>query len=86
MPGKEKMNLQGGEQEMKKKETVHTQSDCPTILETENLASATECTGLTPAAIQTPDEAENYSELYCIHKQKPAWKRPDRKEQNQPEN
>ena len=45
------------------------------ILETEDLASATECTGLVPAGVQTPDEAENYAQLYAIHEQKPAWKR-----------
>lgn len=45
------------------------------ILETEDLASATECTGLVPAGVQSPDEAENYAQLYAIHEQKPAWKR-----------
>ena len=39
----------------------------------ENLASACECTGLTPAAVQTPEEGESYAELYAIHQQKPAW-------------
>ena len=43
------------------------------VREVEDLASATECTGLTPAAIQSPEEAENYAELYAIHEQKPAW-------------
>ena len=38
-------------------------------------ASATECTGLVPAGVQSPDEAENYAQLYAIHEQKPAWKR-----------
>ncbi len=47
----------------------------PPIREVEELASATECTGLTPAAVQTPSEAENYAQLYAIHMQKPAWKR-----------
>lgn len=47
----------------------------PPIREVEELASATECTGLAPAAIQTPSEAESYAELYAIHMQKPAWKR-----------
>ena len=45
------------------------------FMEVEDLASATECTGLVPAGIQTPEEAENYTELYAIHEQKPAWKR-----------
>lgn len=43
------------------------------ILETEDLASATECTGLIPAGVQTPEEAEDYAQLYAIHQQKPAW-------------
>ena len=43
--------------------------------DTEMLASATECTGLVPAAIQTPEEAEDYSRLYAIHSQKTAWTR-----------
>lgn len=47
----------------------------PPIREVEELASATECTGLAPAAIQTPSEAESYAQLYAIHMQKPAWKR-----------
>ena len=45
------------------------------IREVEDLASATECTGLVPAGIQTPEEAENYAELYAIHQQKTAWTR-----------
>jgi len=44
------------------------------IEETEELASFTECTGLTPAAVQTPEEGESYAELYAIHQQKTAWK------------
>jgi len=43
--------------------------------EVEDLASATECTGLIPAGVQTKAEAENYAELYAIHEQKPAWKK-----------
>lgn len=43
------------------------------IAEVENLASASECTGLTPAAVQSPEEGENYAQLYAIHEQKPAW-------------
>ena len=47
----------------------------PAVWDVEQLASATECTGLVPAAIQTPEEAENYASLYAIHQQKTAWKR-----------
>lgn len=50
----------------------------PPILETEDLISATECTGLTPAAVQTPGEAHAYAKLYAIHEQKPAWEHDDR--------
>ena len=46
---------------------------CPSEWDVEELASATECTGLIPAAIQTQDEAEDYSRLYAIHVQKTAW-------------
>lgn len=45
----------------------------PPIRRVEDLASTTECTGLVPAAIQTPAQAENYAELYAIHQQKTAW-------------
>ena len=43
------------------------------VVEVEDLASATECTGLTPAAVQSEEEGEAYAELYAIHHQKPAW-------------
>lgn len=43
------------------------------IADAEDLASATECTGLTPAAVQSEEEGEAYAELYAIHQQKPAW-------------
>ncbi|MBR3875050.1 MAG: hypothetical protein IKJ26_12930 [Clostridia bacterium] len=43
------------------------------VMETEDLVSATECTGLTPAAVQSPEEGKDYAELYAIHQQKPAW-------------
>lgn len=36
----------------------------------EDLASATECTGLIPSGLQTEAEAENYAQLYAIHSQK----------------
>lgn len=45
----------------------------PVVQEVENLASATECTGLVPAAVQTPEEGSSYAQLYAIHEQKPAW-------------
>lgn len=44
----------------------------PPIREVEDLASATECTGLTPAAVRTENEAQNYAHLYAIHEQKPV--------------
>ena len=44
----------------------------PPIWDVEDLASATECTGLTPAAVQTDGEAESYARLYAIHRQKPV--------------
>lgn len=56
-------------------ESTHENERRLPILEPEDLASASECTGLTPAAIQTPDEADNYAELYAIHEQKTAWKK-----------
>ena len=43
------------------------------IEDVENLASTTECTGLTPAGVQSEEEGETYAELYAIHQQKPAW-------------
>ena len=49
------------------------ESTAPAIWDVEDLASATECTGLVPAAIQTPEEAEDYASLYAIHQQKTAW-------------
>ncbi len=42
----------------------------PPITEVENLSSATECTGLIPAAVTDPSEAEHYARLYAIHQQK----------------
>ncbi|MDD3336061.1 MAG: hypothetical protein PHI98_11165 [Eubacteriales bacterium] len=42
----------------------------PPIREVENLSSVTECTGLTPSAILSDSEAENYAELYAIHEQR----------------
>lgn len=57
------------------KKSSETAKTALPILEVEDLASATECTGLIPAGIQTPEEGENYAELYAIHEQKPAWKK-----------
>lgn len=37
----------------------------------ENIASATECTGLMPAQVENEEEAENYAELYAVHPVKP---------------
>ena len=45
------------------------------IMDVEDLASFTECTGLIPAGIQTPEEGEEYAKMYAIHQQKPAWKK-----------
>ena len=47
------------------------------IFDVEELASASECTGLIPAAVQTPEEGQNYAELYAIHEQKTAWEHGD---------
>ncbi|MEG0742169.1 MAG: hypothetical protein RSG96_01555 [Clostridia bacterium] len=44
----------------------------PPIEGVENLASATECTGLTPTAVRNEGEAESYSRLYAIHAQRPV--------------
>ena len=37
----------------------------------EKIASATECTGLMPAQVESEEEAENYAQLYAIHPVKP---------------
>lgn len=58
---------------MKKQEARERDPSDPLVWDVEELASATECTGLVPAAIQTPEEAEDYSKLYAIHLQKTAW-------------
>ncbi|MBR6571592.1 MAG: hypothetical protein IKK75_14175 [Clostridia bacterium] len=57
-----------------KEKPVRDPSD-PLVWDVENLASATECTGLVPSAIQTSEEAEDYANLYAIHLQKTAWTR-----------
>ena len=38
----------------------------------ETVASATECTGLTPSAVLDDQEGEAYAELYAIHRQPPV--------------
>lgn len=40
------------------------------IRDVQDLASATECTGLIPAAVEDESEAQRYAELYAIHRQK----------------
>ena len=41
-----------------------------TFYDISNLASMSECTGLIPSGIENDEEAENYGELYSIHKNK----------------
>lgn len=51
----------------------HSRSDRlenPPIRDIENTASARDCTGLVPSAIQDDAVAERYSALYAIHRQK----------------
>ena len=36
------------------------------IFDTNNVASATECTGLTPAIVQDDEELDSYTEIYDI--------------------
>ena len=48
----------------------------PPIREAEDLASANDCTGLVPAAIQDEYAAEDYAKLYAIHEQKPTRAEP----------
>ncbi len=43
----------------------------PPIRDIEDLASATECTGLIPAGVPSEDEAEEYARLYGVHPIKP---------------
>lgn len=44
----------------------------PPIFDIEQVSSTTECTGLIPAAVESEAEAETYTHLYAIHKQKPS--------------
>jgi hypothetical protein len=43
----------------------------PPMVEMENLATATECTGLIPAAVETEDQAEDYARMMAVHPTKP---------------
>mgnify|MGYP006970898453 CR=1 FL=1 len=36
------------------------------------IASANECTGLTPNAVEDDQQAESYASLYAVHRQKPT--------------
>ena len=49
----------------------------PPLPETNDLASANECTGLMPAAVQTQEEAQHYTSLYDIHHHIPSWEHRD---------
>ena len=50
------------------------------VSETENtpfsmpefVASATECTGLSPSAVLSEQEADEYAQLYSVHRQRPS--------------
>ena len=44
----------------------------PPVRELDELASATECTGLTPSAVRTPEEADSYAELYGMRRLRPV--------------
>ena len=57
---------------MKKKQ----KPDAEAIRETEEVASATECTGLMPALPRDDAEDENASALYAIHSGKGARSAP----------
>ena len=48
----------------------HPELRNPPIRDVENLSSATDCTGLIPAAVFTESEADHYAHLYAIHRQK----------------
>ncbi len=49
-----------------------TQEQLDPFYDTEKVASTTECTGLSPAAVLSDEEAESYAELYAVHRQKPV--------------
>lgn len=71
----ERGKLNGTKQEVMILKSGKQTFEDPIIPDVEDLASATECTGLTPASVQTPEEAEAYTQLYNIHEQKTAWKK-----------
>lgn len=50
----------------------HTPDTQSSFYDVEHVASATECTGLSPAAVQDDAQAEAYADLYAMHPQKPA--------------
>ena len=50
----------------------HTPGTQSSFYDAEHVASATECTGLSPAAVQDDAQAEAYAGLYAVHPQKPA--------------
>ena len=52
----------------RKKEEHRMKHDDP-FYNQETTVSATECTGLIPAGIDTEEEAENYADHYSVHSQ-----------------
>ena len=42
-----------------------------TFYQRQNVASTTDCTGLTPTAVLDEEESESYGELYAIHPPQP---------------
>lgn len=57
---------------MKKEEPKKNPSRDP-VFDVENVVSATECTGLLPAQIQSAEEGENISSLEGIHPIQPRF-------------
>lgn len=43
----------------------------PPLADMEVLATATECTGLIPAAVENQEEAETYARMMAVHPTKP---------------
>ncbi len=52
---------------MKKDPTNAETIKNPPAIDVENLASATECTGLIPSAISNEETANHYAQLYDAH-------------------
>ncbi len=48
----------------------------PPVVDVENIAASTECTGLIPNGVENEDEAADYSQLYAIHPSKPTKPEP----------